>query len=135
MISKYRWGSYWYSDIENKNFCRWYENTWALFNRINYKNLNVVLTGGRQSISNKDALSPASSTFGSFDGEYDIANKGYFYTVDTSYVLRMLKIRSMLRRMLFLVVLTRKKMDLMTLSATLLEWRGTIKIFLYIPNM
>lgn len=76
-------------------------NTWALFNRINYKNLNVVLTGGRQSISNKDALSPASSTFGSFDGEYDIANKGYFYTVDTSYVLRMLKIRSMLRRMLF----------------------------------
>lgn len=110
-------------------------NTWALFNRINYKNLNVVLTGGRQSISNKDALSPASSTFGSFDGEYDIANKGYFYTVDTSYVLRMLKIRSMLRRMLFLVVLTRKKMDLMTLSATLLEWRGTIKIFLYIPNM
>lgn len=50
-----------------------------------------MLTGGRQSISNKDALSPASSTFGSFDGEYDIANKGYFYTVDTSYVFKNVK--------------------------------------------
>ncbi|MEY2338166.1 hypothetical protein AB0879_007865, partial [Acinetobacter baumannii] len=85
-------GSYWYSDIENKKTSAdGTRNTWALFNRINYKNLNVVLTGGRQSISNKDALSPASSTFGSFDGEYDIANKGYFYTVDTSYVFKNVK--------------------------------------------
>ncbi|MDN8181526.1 hypothetical protein QZK00_17990, partial [Acinetobacter baumannii] len=37
---------------------------------------------------NKDTVSPASSTFGSFDGEYDIANKGYFYTVDTSYTFK-----------------------------------------------
>lgn len=79
-------GSYWHSDIENKKTSEdGTRNTWALFNRINYKNLNVVLTGGKQSISNKDALSPSSSTFGSFDAEYDIANKGYFYTVDTSY--------------------------------------------------
>lgn len=85
-------GSYWYSDIENKKTSAdGNRNTWALFNRINYKNLNVVLTGGRQSISNKDSLSPASSTFGSFDGEYDIANKGYFYTVDTSYVFKNVK--------------------------------------------
>lgn len=82
-------GSYWYSDIENKKASTdGTRNTWALFNRINYKNLNVVLTGGKQSITNKDALSPHSSTFGSFDGEYDIANKGYFYTVDTSYVFK-----------------------------------------------
>ncbi|MCT9168039.1 hypothetical protein KTH03_17375, partial [Acinetobacter baumannii] len=82
-------GSYWYSDIQNKKISAdGNRNTWAVFNRINYKNLNVVLTGGRQSISNKDALSPASSTFGSFDGEYDIANKGYFYTVDTSYTFK-----------------------------------------------
>ena len=94
-----------------------------------------MLTGGRQSISNKDALSPASSTFGSFDGEYDIANKGYFYTVDTSYVFKNVKDSLNVTPYVVLVVLTRKKMDLMTLSATLLEWRGTIKIFLYIPNM
>jgi hypothetical protein len=82
-------GSYWYSDIENKKTSAdGNRNTWAVFNRINYKNLNVVLTGGRQSISNKDTVSPASSTFGSFDGEYDIANKGYFYTVDTSYTFK-----------------------------------------------
>ena len=82
-------GSYWYSDIENeKASADGTRNAWALFNRINYKNLNVVLTGGKQSISNKDALSPYSSTFGSFDGEYDIANKGYFYTVDTSYIFK-----------------------------------------------
>jgi hypothetical protein len=79
-------GSYWYSEIENKKTAEdGNRNSWALFNRINYKNLNVVLTGGKQSISNQDRLSPHASTFGSFDGEYDIANKGYFYTVDTSY--------------------------------------------------
>ncbi|MGE8643605.1 hypothetical protein [Acinetobacter vivianii] len=79
-------GSYWYSEIENKKTSEdGNRNSWALFNRINYKNLNVVLTGGKQSISNQDQLSPHASTFGSFDGEYDIANKGYFYTVDTSY--------------------------------------------------
>ena len=85
-------GSYWYSDIENKKTsANGNRNTWSVFNRINYKNLSVVLTGGRQSISNKDALSPESSTFGSFDGEYDIANKGYFYTVDTSYTFKNVK--------------------------------------------
>lgn len=82
-------GSYWYSEIENeKASADGTRDAWTLFNRINYKNLNVVLTGGKQSINNKDALSPHSSTFGSFDGEYDIANKGYFYTVDTSYAFK-----------------------------------------------
>ncbi|MCX5466871.1 hypothetical protein [Acinetobacter nematophilus] len=85
-------GSYWYSDIENKKTSAdGNRKTWAVFNRINYKNLNVVLTGGRQAISNKDALSPTNSTFGSFDGEYDIANKGYFYTVDISYTFKNVK--------------------------------------------
>ncbi|MBJ9984628.1 hypothetical protein IAE19_04125 [Acinetobacter sp. S40] len=79
-------GGYWYSDIENKKTAEdGNRNTWAIFNRIRYKNLNIVFTGGRQSISNQDKLSPQASTFGSFDSEYDMANKGYFYTVDTSY--------------------------------------------------
>lgn len=82
-------GSYWYSDIENKkNGADGSRNTWALFNRIHYKNLNVVLTGGKQTIRNKDTLSPEQSTLGSFDSEYDIANKGYFYTLDTSYTFK-----------------------------------------------
>ncbi len=82
-------GSYWYSEIENnKTSDDGSRKSWALFNQINYKNLNIVLTGGKQSISNKDNLSPYSSTFGSFDSEYDIANKGYFYTVDSSYTFK-----------------------------------------------
>lgn len=82
-------GSYWYSEIENKKTAAdGSRNTWALFNRINYKNLNIVLTGGKQSIANKDTLSPDSSTYGSFDSEYNIANKGYFYTIDTSYIFK-----------------------------------------------
>lgn len=81
--------SYWYSEIENKNAStEGSRNAWALFNRVNYKNLNIVITVGRQSINNKDTLNPQSSTFGSFDAEYNIANEGYFYTIDTSYVFK-----------------------------------------------
>ncbi|MDH5818694.1 hypothetical protein [Acinetobacter pseudolwoffii] len=82
-------GSYWYSDIENeKTSINGSRDTWAVFNRINYKNLNVNLTVGRQTINNKEKLNPTSSTFGSFESEYDIANKGNFYTVDTSYTFK-----------------------------------------------
>ncbi|ATZ63286.1 hypothetical protein [Acinetobacter bereziniae] len=78
--------SYWYSQIENhKTTENGSRNTWALFNRIGYKNFNMVMTGGRQSITNKDDLAPNSSGFGSFDSEYDIANQGYFYTIDSRY--------------------------------------------------
>lgn len=85
-------GSYWYSDIENKRTSEdGSRNSWALFNKINYKNLNIVLTGGKQSIKNGDDLNPDSSTFGSFETEYDIANKGYFYTISTNYVFKNVK--------------------------------------------
>ncbi len=78
--------SYWYSQIENhKTTENGSRNTWALFNRIDYKNFNMVMTGGRQSITNKDDLIPNSSGFGSFDSEYDVANQGYFYTIDSRY--------------------------------------------------
>ncbi|MFU8926280.1 hypothetical protein [Acinetobacter puyangensis] len=79
-------GSYWYSDIENhKNNGDGSRKAWALFNNIHYKNLAIVLTGGELSINNKDSLNTYYSTFGSFDSEYDLANKGYFYTIDTRY--------------------------------------------------
>lgn len=85
-------GSYWYSDIENhitsSNGSR---NTWSVFNRINYKDLNIVTTAGKQIIKNKDEVNPNLSTSGSFDSEYDIANTGYFYTIDTSYIFRNVK--------------------------------------------
>lgn len=85
-------GSYWYSDLDNhKTSATGSRQVWALFNKIRYKNLNIVMTGGKQSIHNKDALSPNISTIGSFDSEYDLANTGYFYSVDTSYTFKNVK--------------------------------------------
>lgn len=78
-------GSYWYADVENKqNAQKGSRNTWALFGQFGYQNLRIAATGGELSINNKDPLNPF-STFGSFDTEYDLANKGYFYTLDSSY--------------------------------------------------
>ncbi|WP_111891534.1 hypothetical protein [Acinetobacter sp. MB5] len=85
-------GSYWYSDIDNrKTSATGSRQVWALFNKIRYKNLNIVMTGGKQSMHNQDILSPSISTIGSFDSEYDMANTGYFYSVDTSYTFKNVK--------------------------------------------
>ena len=85
-------GSYWYSEIENhKNSQDGSRNVWALFNTIHYKNLGITLTGGKMSMSNKDAISSKASTFGSFESEYDMANKGFFYTVDANYTFKNVK--------------------------------------------
>jgi hypothetical protein len=82
-------GSYWYSEIENnKSSENGSRKAWSLFNKVTYKNLSIVLTGGKQTIQNKDHLSPESSTIGSFDTEYELANRGYFYTVDSSYLFK-----------------------------------------------
>lgn len=79
-------GSYWYSDIENnRTSAQGSRNAWALFNTLSYKNFALSITGGEMSLDNKDSTNPNQSTFGSFDTEYDIANDGYFYTVDMNY--------------------------------------------------
>lgn len=79
-------GSYWHSDIENNKTAEdGTRKAWALFNKVNYKNLGIVMTGGKLTLSNQDQLNSKASTFGSFDTEYDLANEGYFYSVDTSY--------------------------------------------------
>ena len=79
-------GSYWYSDIENnRTSAQGSRDAWALFNTLSYKNFALSITGGEMSLDNKDTTNPNQSTFGSFDTEYDIANDGYFYTVDMNY--------------------------------------------------
>lgn len=84
--------SYWYSDIENKkNDVDGSRKAWAIFNQVNYKNFGLTLTGGALSIDNKDPLNPDSSTLGFFDSEYDLANKGHFYTLDTRYTFKNVK--------------------------------------------
>lgn len=79
-------GSYWYSDIENnRTSAQGSRDAWALFNTLSYKNFALSITGGEMSLDNKDSTNPNQSTFGSFDTEYDIANDGYFYTLDMNY--------------------------------------------------
>lgn len=81
--------SYWFSDIENQvTKHKGEKNVWATFARINYHNLNFVLTGGKQTLQHDDRVNPNSVLMGSFDSEYDVANTGYFYTVDTHYPLK-----------------------------------------------
>lgn len=82
-------GSYWYSDIENnRTSAQGSRDAWALFNTLSYKNFALSITGGEMSLDNKDTTNPNQSTFGSFDTEYDIANDGYFYTVDMNYTFK-----------------------------------------------
>lgn len=82
-------GSYWYSDIENnRTSAQGSRDAWALFNTLSYKNFALSITGGEMSLDNKDSTNPNQSTFGSFDTEYDIANDGYFYTVDMNYTFK-----------------------------------------------
>lgn len=81
-------GSYWYSSIDNKrNNQDGSRKAWSLFNTINYQNLGITLTGGQLKIDNKDPISNY-STFGSFDTEYNIANKGLFYSIDVNYAFK-----------------------------------------------
>lgn len=85
-------GSYWHSDIDNKtNHQQGSRKAWALFSQINYKNAGLTLTGGKLSIDNKDPLHPDSSTIGAFDTDYELANKGKFYTVDMHYTFNKVK--------------------------------------------
>lgn len=79
-------GSYWYSELENKIYDRTgHRKSWAIFSRANYKGFNLILTGGKNKISNKDPLYPNYSMIGSFDSSYYIANDADFYTLDLNY--------------------------------------------------
>ncbi len=82
-------GSYWYSTIENKNMdADGHRKAWNLFSEIAYDDLKLTLTGGRNALDSKDQTHPDLSTFGSFDDQYKVANKGDFYTADLSYTFK-----------------------------------------------
>lgn len=79
-------GSYWLSEIKNKSNQQSGERkSWALFGQLDYKPLKITLTGGHNDINNHDPIFTDSSMFGSFDMNYAVANKGYFYTADLLY--------------------------------------------------
>lgn len=82
-------GSYWYSDLENKTYgSDGRRKTWALFSGLNYKDLALSFTGGKNDVTNKDPLHPDYSIMGSYDGEYEVANTGKFYTADIRYAFK-----------------------------------------------
>lgn len=78
--------SYWRSDIDNKSTDQTgRREAWAVFGKVNYGNLGVTLTGGKNDVSNKDLVQPEASLMGSYDSEYQVANKASYYTVDAGY--------------------------------------------------
>ncbi|MFH4159537.1 hypothetical protein [Acinetobacter bereziniae] len=84
--------SYWYSEIENKtNAQQGSRKAWTLFSQMEYKNAALTLTGGKLSIDNKDPVHPDYSMIGAFDTEYELANKGNFYTLDARYTFKQVK--------------------------------------------
>lgn len=85
-------GSYWTSEIENKTTAETgRRNAWALFSKINYGNLGLTLTGGKNDVSNKDLTDPVASLMGSYDSEYSVANKATYYTADLGYTFKNVK--------------------------------------------
>ena len=81
-------GSYWYSDIENKSSAQTgNRKAWALFTSMAYSDLAFTFTAGKTAMTNHDSQNSESTTFGSYDSEYLIANDAKFYTADLSYKL------------------------------------------------
>ena len=84
--------SYWTSEIDNKTTSQTgRRNAWALFSKINYGNLGLTLTGGKNDVTNKDIVDATSSLMGSYDGEYYVANKATYYTADLGYTFKDVK--------------------------------------------
>ena len=85
-------GSYWTSEIENKTTNQTgRRNAWAVFSKINYGDLGLTLTGGKNDVSNKDMLHLNTSLMGSYDTEYEVANKATHYTADLGYSFKNVK--------------------------------------------
>lgn len=84
--------SYWTSEIDNKTTSQTgRRNAWALFSKINYGNLGLTLTGGKNDVTNKDVVDATSSLMGSYDSEYYVANKATYYTADLGYTFKDVK--------------------------------------------
>ena len=83
---------YWSSDIENKTTSKTgRRNAWSLFGKINYGNLGLTLTGGKNDVTNKDTFNAQASLMGSYDSEYYVGNKATYYTADIGYAFKEVK--------------------------------------------
>lgn len=81
--------SYWISQIDNKKTNQTgRRNAWSVFTKVNYGQLGLTLTGGKNDVNNKDLIQPDTSLMGSYDTEYAVANKASYYTADLGYAFK-----------------------------------------------
>lgn len=80
--------SYLYTELDNLRTHRTGDRqVWTAFYNININQFNFNLIYGGQDINNKDNLKTKESTFGFFDGYYNVANKGNFLSTEINYTL------------------------------------------------
>jgi len=86
--TKYSIGaSVWHSEIDNRRYnTTGSREVWSAFTNINHNNINAKLLFGHQNIKNKDQLHPEHITLGGFDGSFNSAAKGDFYSTEISYL-------------------------------------------------
>ncbi|ATO20720.1 hypothetical protein BS636_14045 [Acinetobacter sp. LoGeW2-3] len=80
--------SYLYTELDNlKTHQTGERQVWTAFYKTKVDNLNFNIIYGGQDINNKDDLISKESTFGFFDGYYNVANKGNFLSTEVNYTL------------------------------------------------
>lgn len=80
--------SYLHSQIDNlKTNATGDRNVWTIFQKTQAGPLGFNIIYGGQNIKNKDIDHPEYSTFGFFDGYYNVANKANFLSTEINYAL------------------------------------------------
>ena len=80
--------SYLYTELDNlRTHQTGDRQVWTAFYAANVNQFNFNLIYGGQDINNKDNLKTKESTFGFFDGYYNVANKGNFLSTEINYTL------------------------------------------------
>ncbi|QIO06058.1 hypothetical protein [Acinetobacter shaoyimingii] len=80
--------SYLYNDLTNlKNKADAHRQVWTVFQNTQVNRFNFNFTFGGQKIDNKDQDHPNFTTFGFFDGYFNVANKGHFLATEVNYTL------------------------------------------------
>lgn len=80
--------SYLYSELDNKITHQTGDRqVWSVFQNTKINNFGFNLIYGNQSINNKDIQYKDVSTFGFFDGQYNVANEANFLSTEINYTL------------------------------------------------
>ncbi|WOE32478.1 MULTISPECIES: hypothetical protein [unclassified Acinetobacter] len=80
--------SYLHSQVNNlRTDYKGRRDVWTLFQKSKINDIGFNFMYGGQNIKNKDDIYPDESTFGFFDGYYNVANKSNFLTTELNYTL------------------------------------------------